>query len=185
MSAPLDEDVVQRVNDLGTTTWSGTVYRYTAAIYEPLSGEGAYRFGGRWNPRRTFPVIYLAEPLPAAMLEFRRLAEASAIDPAALMRRGYTLHTIDVVELPVLDLRPPEALAFVGLGAEDIADEDWSACQSVGHAAWFLEFGGVLAPSATGAGFVLAAFETRLQPGQLTLRESRPLDEDTYRQSLR
>lgn len=184
MSAPLDEAVVQQVNDLGTSNWSGTVYRYTSAVYEPLSGEGAYRFGGRWNPRRVFPTIYLAEPLRACMREFGRAAQAAAIDPAAMIRRGFVLHTIAVADLPVIDLRSPEALAFVGLSLEDIADEDWSACQTVGHAAWFLEFGGVLAPSATGDGFVLAAFEGRLQSGQLTVRTSHPLDEETYRTAI-
>lgn len=184
MSAPLDEAVVQQVNDLGISTWSGTVYRYTNAVYDPLSGEGAYRFGGRWNPRRVFPTIYLAEPLRACLLEFRRFAQAAAIDPAAMIRQGYVLHTIAVTDLPVLDLRPPQALASVGLSLDDITDEDWSACQAVGHAAWFLEFGGVFAPSATGDGFVLAAFEGRLRPGQLTVSDSRPLDEETYRAAI-
>ncbi len=184
MTAPLDDAVVQQVNDLGTSTWSGTVFRYTNAIYDPLSGEGAYRFGGRWNPRRVFPTIYLAEPLRACVLEFDRMAQAAAIDPTAMIRRGYVLHTIAVTELPVLDLRSPEALSFVGLSMEDITDDDWSACQAVGHAAWFLEFGGVFAPSATGDGSVLAAFEGRVQPGQLSLTSSRPLDEPTYRSAI-
>ncbi len=43
----------------------------------------------------------------------------------------------------------------------DVADDDWTACQAVGHAAWFLGLDGVLAPSASGRGHVLAAFETR------------------------
>lgn len=180
MSVPLDEDVVQQVNDAGSTPWSGTVHRYTAAEYEPLSGEGAYKFGGRWNPRRIFPTIYLARPLSASMGELRRLAEATSVDPQALLRRGYVLHDIEVVDLPVLDLRTPAALAFVGLSVDDIADDDWAACQSVGHAAWFLEYAGVLAPSATGDGHVLAAFEHRIQPGQIAVLESRPLDLETY-----
>ncbi|MFQ1002275.1 RES family NAD+ phosphorylase [Modestobacter sp. SSW1-42] len=184
MTAPLDEAVVQQVNDLGTTTWSGTVHRYTNAVYDPLSGEGAYRFGGRWNPRRVFPTIYLADPLRACVLEFERAARAAAIDPAAMMRRGYVLHAITVTDLPLLDLRSPEALESVGLSLEDITGEDWSACQAVGHAAWFLEFGGVFAPSATGEGFVLAAFEGRLQAGHLSVGTSRRLDEDTYRTAI-
>jgi RES domain-containing protein len=68
----------------------------------------------------------------------------------------------------------------VGLELEGISDDDWAACQAVGHAAYFLNFEGVLAPSATGAGLILAAFETRLRPGQLTLERSEPLSEDLY-----
>jgi RES domain-containing protein len=29
-------------------------------------------FGGRWNPRRVFPTIYLADPLRSRALEFER-----------------------------------------------------------------------------------------------------------------
>lgn len=184
MTAPLEEDLVQRVNDLGAVPWSGVVYRYAGAEYDPLSGQGAYKFGGRWNPRRLFPTIYLAEPLLASMRELQRLTDAAGTDPLALLRRGYALHDIEVMALPVLDLRSPEALECVGLSAEDVTDDDWSACQAVGHAAWFLEFGGVLAPSATGDGHVLAAFEHRIEPGQVTVLRSRPLSPEMYYEAL-
>jgi hypothetical protein len=39
-----------------------------------------------------------------------------------MMRRGYVLHTIAVTDLPLLDLRSPEALASVGLSLEDNDD---------------------------------------------------------------
>jgi RES domain-containing protein len=180
VTAPLDEDVVQHVNDAGTTAWSGLAYRFTNARRDPLSGEGSYEFGGRWNPRGVFAAIYLALPQATAMLEFQRRAEAAAMDPLDMLRAGYILHTIEVHDLPVLDLRDEQALAAVGLGQEDITAEDWTACQSVGHAAWFLEYGGVLAPSAAGHGFVLTVFESRLEPRQLTVNESIRLDPATY-----
>lgn len=184
MSAPLDEDVVQHVNDLGTTAWSGTGYRFTTARRDPLSGEGAYKFGGRWNPRAVFAAIYLAVPRSTAMLEFQRRAEAASMDPVDMLRAGYVLHTIEVRDLPVLDLHTEQALAAVGLGTDDITSSDWTACQSIGHAAWFLQFGGVYAPSAAEHGFVLTAFEGRLDPGQLTVTSSAPIDGQDYLRDL-
>lgn len=180
MTAPLDEDVVQRVNDLGTTTWSGATHRYTTAGRDPRSGTGARLFGGRWNPRDAFPTLYLAQPVAACIAELDRTAAAAGLRPVAMIRKGLTLHALTVQEMQVLDLREASALRQVGLELEDISDDDWTACQAVGHAAYFLNFDGVLAPSATGTGLVLAAFETRLRPDQLTLDRSEPLSEDLY-----
>lgn len=137
-------------------------------------------FGGRWNPRHAFPTIYLADPLRAGMLELDRLAEASGTTPQRLISRGYELHTIQIADLSVLDLRTEDALAAVGLNLDDIADDDWTACQTVGHAAWFLELQGVLAPSASGEGHVLAVFENRTHAGQLAVVATVPLDLATY-----
>ncbi len=176
MSPDLDEDIVEQVDALGVTSWSGTVYRYTSASRDALSGEGARLNGGRWNPRGLFPTVYLADPFPACLSEFKRMAHAFGMPPQAIIARGYLTHTIAVTTLPVLDLRTDGALDRVGLQRSDIEDQDdWTACQAVGHAAWFLERAGILAPSATGEGTVLAAFEERVGPGQLALRASRTL----------
>jgi RES domain-containing protein len=180
VSEPLNELVVQRVNDLGSTSWSGTTYRHTSAGRDPLSGVGARMLGGRWNPRDGFPTIYLADPLRTGMLELDRLAEASGTTPQRLISRGYELHTVQVTDLSVLDLRTEAALAAVGLNFDDIADDDRTACQAVGQAAWFLELQGVIAPSASGEGHVLAVFENRAHAGQLTVAATAPLDQATY-----
>ena len=184
MTIPLDEGVVDRVNALGSTPFSGTTFRYAPRRREPLSGEGARRGGGRWNPRGLFPTIYLSIPQSACMGEVERAAAVQHTTAENMLTVPYLLHTVEVQNLPVLDLRSSDALDQVGLSADDIADDDWLACQSVGHAAWFLQVGGLLAPSATGSGWVLAAFETRVEPGQLHVESSEPLTPELYR-SLR
>ena len=118
--------------------------------------------------------MYLAQPEAACVAEFVRMAEATGAAPDALLRRGREMHDIDVSDLPVLDLTDAGALDHVGLTLDDISDDDWSACQAVGEAAHFLGMAGIAAPSATAVGIVVAAFETRVAAGQLTLAESRP-----------
>jgi len=66
----------------------------------------------------------------------------------------------------------------VGLSVDDIADDDWTACQAVGQAAYFLGHDGLIAPSATGQGLVIAVFESRLAHGQLTVDDSHELTQD-------
>lgn len=180
MNDELDEDVVERVNELGGTAWSGRTYRYAKHGRDPLSGVGARMNGGRWNPRDVFPAIYLAQPRSTSLRELDRAAAASGIDPLVLLQTAYDLHNVDVAELRVLDLRDAAALNHVGLRIEDILDDDRTACQAVGHAAWFLDLEGVIAPSAAGAGLVVTAFEMRLRPGTLRVSASVPLDAVEY-----
>ncbi|MGB7236662.1 MAG: RES domain-containing protein [Rhodococcus sp. (in: high G+C Gram-positive bacteria)] len=180
MSLELDDVVVERIDALGTSVFDGKAYRYTTVRRDPLSGAGARLYGGRWNPRGVFPAIYLAIPEAACMGEVQRAAAANQLDPHEMLQVPYLLHTLEVRDLAVLDLRTPEALGFVGLDPADIADDDWTACQAVGHAAWFLKVPAVIAPSATGQGHVLTLFETRLPPGAVHVTESRSLTPSLY-----
>jgi len=104
LTSPLDERVVERVNELGSTAWSGRTYRYSKRRRDPLSGEGARRFGGRWNPRDVFPAVYLGQPEAVASRELDRAAEAAAIEPLVMLDAGFDLHTVDVDALQLLDL---------------------------------------------------------------------------------
>lgn len=180
----LDEDVVQRVDQLGLTRWTGQTHRYTTGNRDPLSGAGARLFGGRWNPKDIYATVYLAAPLKACLGEVERTAASQGTSPEVMLKAEYRLHTVEITDIPILDLRSKEALAHVGLTPSDIEDPDWTACQSIGNAAWFLGHAGVLAPSATGSGNVLAAFETRASPF-LTVTRSEPLTPESYEELRR
>jgi RES domain-containing protein len=181
VSEALDEGLVQRIDARGTTEWSGECFRYTAAHRDPLSGEGARRFGGRWNPALLFPAIYLADSAQACMVEVERAADVASTTAEKMLEAAYRLHTIDVADLAVLDLRTPAAQDAVGLEIDDIFGDDWAACQAVGHAAWFLHMQGVLAPAAGGVGLVITGFEQRTRPGQIEVRASVDLTPTMYR----
>jgi RES domain-containing protein len=178
-----DEDLVDRVNELGATKVSIEAYRHTASGRDPLSGEGARQNGGRWNPAG-HPTVYLAAPERACAAEFSRMADRVGAPARALLERGRDLHRLVVEDLPVLDLTPEDTLDHVGLSPDDVADDDFAACQAVGQAAHFLAYGGVMAPSATGVGVVVAAFEDRVRPGQVRLMETVPFDWDRYQRLI-
>ncbi len=181
MSAELNEVLVDRVDALGSDPWSGQCFRYTAARRDPLSGEGARRHGGRWNPPDLFPAIYLADSEQACMSEVDRVAEVAGLGAEEMLTVPYKLHTIDVNGLAVLDLRTEKAQEFVGLEIEDLFGKDWAACQAVGHAAWFLEMAGVLAPAAGGIGLVVTALGHRAQRGQVQVRTTDDLTPKLYK----
>jgi RES domain-containing protein len=112
----LDEDLVQRVHDLGPTAFSGTCFRHVSGQRNPLSGVGACLNGGRWNPVG-LSTIYLAIPVGACMGELTRLAQSQNITPDDLLAAGpgRVLITVAVQGLQVQDLRAPVARAQLGL----------------------------------------------------------------------
>lgn len=171
--AEFDYELLETVNRLGSRAWTGECFRHTAPEFDPLSGFGAFLFGGRWNPSDLVATIYLAFPEACCVAEFLRMAEGQGKGPESFIPRD--LHTIEAHDLLLLDLVAEGAMESLRLSFEDISADDWGKCQQVGEAAHFLGFQGVLAPSATEAGFVIAAFEPRLRPGQLVVSETRPM----------
>jgi RES domain-containing protein len=109
------------------------------------------------------------------------MAEGQGHGVASFLPRN--LHIITVHALQVLDLTVTHALQAVGLTIEDIQAADQTPCQRVGQAAHFLGFQGIRAPSATGIGYVIAAFEPQLSAGQLELKGTH--DMDAYLQGKR
>jgi RES domain-containing protein len=176
----VNEELVDKIDELNTTSIEGEFFRYTSARRDPLSGAGARAFGGRWNPKDICSTIYLAQPKNACAGEVDRAAKANNVTAHAMLRASYVLHTVTVKPLQIIDLTVAENLDHVGLTDSDIADDDWSACQAVGHAAWFLGIQGVLAPSASGRGAVLAVYENRIGLGQLAVSQSEAFTPELY-----
>jgi RES domain-containing protein len=170
---PEAADQLQQLDDLGETLWSGTAFRHTAPHRDPLSGEGARRFGGRWNPPDLFATLYLADPVATCIAEFERTARGQAKGARSFLERS--VHHINVANLVTADLRSPEALAAVGLSLESVSDDHWEPCQRVGELAHYLGLQGLLAPSATGLGIVVVVFEGRVRIGQLDVLSTHPM----------
>ena len=136
------------------------MYRHMSPHRVPTSGAGARQFGGRWNSPDSFPVIYTAISEETARAEFIRLAARSNRNIAEFLPRH--LYTLEVNLTSLLDLRPGNALRTVNLAVDDMFADDLRSCQLVGDAAHKLGREGILAPSATSTGPVLAIFELNL-----------------------
>jgi RES domain-containing protein len=78
--------------------------------HAPLSGAGAARFGGRFNPAGV-PALYLSEDLETAVAEYQQ----------DIGLRPGTFCAFDVSLTHTLDLSNAEARAVVGVAAEDLA----------------------------------------------------------------
>jgi RES domain-containing protein len=145
---------------LGGAPFSGTAYRQVAPRYDCASGEGAARAGGRWNVRDGLATLYLALSPETAAAELRLAAERSAQPLDAFLPRKLCVLRIAVSR--VVDLRPKEAMAVLGLHEEDTFAPDWGPCQAVGDAAYRYGLDGIVVPSASRVGSVLVLFLVNL-----------------------
>jgi hypothetical protein len=115
-----------------------------------------------WRPVVTLDRAWdLADSVDTVAREFHRLARRQGLRPEDFLPRD--LYTFELQLEAVLDLRSDEARERVGLSEAELRGDDPRACQAVGEAAHYLDFEAVAAPSATGAGEVLAVFLDRLR----------------------
>lgn len=156
-------ELVASVDTLPAAAFTGRGFRHQAAEYDPLSGRGARINGGRWNPPHSFSVLYLALDEPTVAAEFRRHAARQGRSLIDFLPR--TLYAYDSTLQNVLDLRDEEARRAVGVTMTQITSDELLPCQHVGEAAQHLGREGILAPSATGSGQVLAVFLDSIAAG--------------------
>ena len=98
--------------------YRGLLYRALNPVYaaEPLSGEGARRFGGRFNAKGV-PSLYTSLSPHTAL---RESAQVGTLQPTVLLA-----YEADVE--PVFDARDEASLAERGTTLEVLAADDWRA----------------------------------------------------------
>ena len=150
-------EVAQRLY-LKAVPWSGEAYRTVGPKYarpaDIISGIGAAKAGGRWNPVAAFAAVYLSTtPQTATAETFAGNRYYSIPFYEALPR---VLVAVDV-DLPrVLDMTDPRVRRALGLSITRLFSIDWRAeqnagrealTQALGRAAFAAGFDGLLVPS--------------------------------------
>ncbi len=162
------------IASLPTKPYRDDGFRQQAPSYDPLSGEGARRLGGRFNPPQSWPVVYLCTTRACTVAEFLRAGNRLAIGPEGLLPRR--LYRFEVGPERVLDLTNTSVLEQLGLGAADVMGQDLSTTRSIGEAAHSLAIQAIRSRSATGQDHVLAVFLENLGPGTMV-----PALEETWK----
>jgi RES domain-containing protein len=99
-------------------------------------------------------VIYTASDLTTLAREVARTMARGAVSNPA----GRTVTAIDVSLSRVLDLTDPSTRDALGVEITDLIRDGSPAAREIGEAANYLGFEAIIAPSATGDGFVVAIF---------------------------
>lgn len=102
------------------------VYRALNPVWarDPLSGEGARRHGGRFNPRG-MPALYTALDVQTALAETAQVGRP--LQPT-------TLVSYDIDVAPVFDGTDPAALAGFEMTPAALAADDWRLAMRTGEA---------------------------------------------------
>lgn len=143
-------------------------YRNQAKGFDPRSGDGARRLGGRFNPPHSFPALYLCLTRPCVVAELTRQAERQGFNVDALLPRELFEISADLDK--VLDLTDAATLEAIGITPPDLVREDHRFTQAIGEAAHQHAFQAIRSPSATGVDNVLAIFPEKLAGAVLNVR---------------
>jgi len=150
------------IDRLGAIDITIQVFRHISEGRDCLSGEGARRFGGRWNLPDSFPTLYTSLTLEGAVAELARLMRRQRRTLDELLPRRICEISADLTR--VLDLTAPAARASVGLSDAALRRDSLASCQRVGQAAHQLGLEAILVPSATAISDNLVIFPLSILP---------------------
>lgn len=150
------------------STYDGSAYRQQGPQHNPLSGEGARQFGGRYNPPGSFPVLYLCTTRACSTAELRRQGERQPIGLAGLLPRVLYRYSL---ALQVVNLMAPATAETLEIDQRDLIQSDWRLTQQIGEVAHHLGIAALLTPSATGVDQVLALFIENVGLGGLAVEQ--------------
>jgi RES domain-containing protein len=114
--------------------------------------------------------VYTALEVHTVDMELARSVQQAGLAASSIAPRR--LATIRVRLSRVLDLTSPRVRTELGVPDADLTADDTGLTRAIGEAAHHLGYEGVLAPSATGSGLVLAIFlDTRAPTSMLEVAD--------------
>ncbi len=146
--------------------FTGPAYRNQAPGFDPVSGEGARRHGGRFNPPHSFPVVYLCATTPCVVAELSHQAVRQGLHLSDLLPRE--LWTISLALDTILDLGDLDVRHQLHLQIGDLVRPDYGFTQEIGEAVHELRYQAIRSPSATDVDEVLAVFPENLGSATFT-----------------
>ena len=173
-----DHELLDLIDSHQGVAFEGDVWRIVRQERDVLQG---YPAGARWDPG-TFDVLYTALAREGALAEIHFHLSRQPVFPSKLRS---VLHRLTVKTRRTLKIADLEALEGLGISRATYQSLSYERCQQIGDAAQFLGFDGILAPSARWACHNLVIFADRLEPDEIQLVESEPIDWQVWREGQR
>jgi hypothetical protein len=175
-----DRAVLDALEAIDPESFEGTAWRVTRNGRDPLLGSSAH---GRWSPGGEFEVLYTSLERQGALAEIGYRLSLEPVWPSLI---AHKIHTIEARTERPLRFANVESLAPLGVDVATYEGLDYGATQAIAAAAHFLEFDGLLVPSARAACTNLVLFPDRATiGGRLDLIGSEDVDWTAWRKTRR
>lgn len=170
-----DRAILDALEAMDPILFEGEVWRVTRTGREATRGSAA---NGRWSPGGSFEVLYTSLEREGALAEVGYRLSLEPIWPSRLMHR---LHEIAARVNRTPRFADVAGLAPLGVDGARYESFDYGATQAIAAAARFLEFDGLMVPSARHASSNLVVFMDRPGGNSLDVRSSRDVDWTAWR----
>jgi RES domain-containing protein len=170
-----DRAVLDALEDAEAVSLDINAWRITRQERDPLKGSAV---DGRWSPGSNIEVLYTSLERDGALAE---IGFRLSLEPVWPSRLAHEIHEIALQTTNTLRFADTTALAPFGVDVDRYRSFDYKACQALAAAAHFLEFDGLLVPSARHASHNLVIFLDRAASASLRCRSSDPVDWAAWR----
>ncbi len=173
-----DNALIDALDASPAVEFEGVAWRVVRGDREPMRGSSP---GGRWDDG-TFDVLYTSGERDGALAEmYFHIMRGQPIFPSEM---EFRLYELDVVLRRALRLADIAALEAFGVEATSYRSleyprkqEEYQRMQEIGEAAHFLDFDGLIVPSARWKCQNLVLFTDRVLPPALSIsRDHGPVD---------
>jgi hypothetical protein len=174
-----DRSVLDALEKLHPEPFDSDVWRVTRKGRDPLRGASA---NGRWGAAGELEVLHTSEQREGALAEVGFRLSLEPVWPSLI---EHEIHILAVTAERVLRLVDMRELENLGVDISRYQIFDYDATQAIAAAAHFLEFDGMLVPSARFACSNLVLFTDGVSAGQLQLVDSKGVDWSDWRRKNR
>lgn len=165
-----DRAVLDALDAMNPVPFEGSVWRITRAGRDPTRGSAA---NGRWSPGGTVEVLYTSIEREGALAE---IGFRLSLEPVWPSRLHHEIHELAAQSKRALQFADVPSLADFGVDISRYETFDYAATQALAAAAHFLEFDGLLVPSARHGSANLVLFMDRGLPGSLEVKSTQGVD---------
>lgn len=175
-----DRELLDALETHSAEPFTGEIWRITAKGRDATRGSTA---GGRWSPPGEFEALYTSLSPAGALAE---IGYRLSLEPVWPSRLEHELHCITARTASSLRFADMASLSALGVDIRRYASFDYVTSQAIAAAAFFLDFDGLVVPSARSPELNLVIFPEKLDAGErLKVNSSEPVDWSAWRSQHR